>query len=231
MNANGSGESEISTPRAPYLDTFSGDRIDPFWFGPTIVGSGPSVSQTNGRLEVSIPSDTLNDPSAGFIDAGIGMQCHLLGNFDTQVDYQLLQWPAQSGVNVDFSTFTIVNGSFAETYGMFVFDPGGGTGVSTNFPGPVNTFVPAPESSGMLRFVRVGTTLTAYRLTPGGWSALQSTSEAANEVGVTLDLFSNAPQFSHPEVKVAYDNFRVNGGTFLCPSWWTDNAPNWQPLQ
>jgi Tol biopolymer transport system component len=31
MNANGSGETEISTPRAPYLDDFRGDRIDPFW--------------------------------------------------------------------------------------------------------------------------------------------------------------------------------------------------------
>jgi Tol biopolymer transport system component len=228
MNADGSEVTEISTPRAPYLDAFSDDRIDPFWFGPNIIGTGPSVSQTNGRLEVSFPSDTLNDPSAGFADAGVSTLCSMLGDFDIQVDYRLLQWPAQSGVNVDFNTF-IVNGSFG--YGMFVFDPGGGTGVSTNFPGPVNTFVPAPESSGTLRFVRVGTTITAYRLTPEGWSALQSASEPANEFGVSLDLFSNAPQFSHPDVKVAYDNFRVNGGTFSCPSWWTDIAPNWQPLQ
>ena len=230
MNADGSGEREISTPRAPYLDTFSNDRIDPFWFGPSIIGSGPTVSQTNGRLEVSFPSNTLNDPTNGFADAGISTQCHLLGDFDTQVDYQLLQWPPESGVNVDFDTLTFVGGSFADVYGMFVFDPGGGTGVSTHFPGSLNTFVRAPESSGSLRFVRVGTTLTAYRLTPGGWSALQSTSEAVNEVGINLDVFSNAPQFSHPDVKVAYDNFRINSGTFSCPSSWRDNAPNWQPL-
>jgi len=42
-------------------------------------------------------------------------------------------------------------------------------------------------------------------------------------------MFSNAPQFSHPDVNVSYDNFVVNGGTFSCPSWWADNAPNWQP--
>jgi Tol biopolymer transport system component len=229
MNADGSGVTEISTPRAPYLDAFDGDRIDPFWVGPTIVGSGPSVSQANGRLEVSVPSDTLNDPDTGFVDAGVGTQCLVLGDFDIQVNYQLLQWPPQSGVNVDFNTTPFINGSYGEGYGMFVFDPGGGTGVSTNFPGPVDTFVPAPESSGTLRWVRVGTSITAYRLTPEGWSALQSASEPANEFGVSLDLFSNAPQFSHPDVKVAYDNFRVNGGTFSCPSWWRDNAPNWQP--
>jgi hypothetical protein len=28
---------------------------------------------------------------------------------------------------------------------------------------------------------------------------------------------------------VAYDNFRVNSGTFACPTWWDDNAPDWQP--
>jgi dipeptidyl aminopeptidase/acylaminoacyl peptidase len=230
MNADGSGVTEISTPRIPYLDTFSDDRIDPFWGGPFLTGSGPSMTEANGRLEVSVPAGTLNDPAAGFTDIGLNSQCRLLGDFDIQTDYQLLQWPSPSGVNVDFTTFTLVNGSFDQTFGLFVFDPGGGTGVSTNFPGPINTFVPAPESSGTLRFVRVGTTLTAYRLTPAGWSALQSTSEAANEVGVNLDVFSNAPQFSHPDVKVAYDNFRVNSGTFSCPSWWTDIAPNWQPL-
>jgi hypothetical protein len=112
---------------------------------------------------------------------------------------------------------------------MFVFDPGGGTGISTHFPGPDNTFVPAPEASGTLRLARVGTTLTAYRLTAAGWSALQSTSDPVSEIALNLNVVSNAPQFSHPDVKVAYDNFRVNGGTFSCPSWWRDNAPNWQP--
>ena len=176
-----------------------------------------------------MPSDTLNDPSLGFANAGVVAPCHLLGDFDIQVDYQLLQWPPQSEVNVDFDTFDIVNGSIGDVHGMFVFDPGGGTDISTHFPG-MNTFVSAPESSGALRFVRVGTTLTAYRLTPTGWSAIQSTSDLANEVAMNLNVFSNAPQFSHPDVKVAYDNFRVNSGTFSCPSWWTDIAPNWQPL-
>ena len=229
MNADGSGLTEISTPKAPYLDTFSGDRIDPFWGEPFLIGTGPSMAESNGRLEVSVPTDTLNDPTLGYVALSANAQCQVLGDFDTQVDYQLLQWPPQSGVNVDFDTVDVVDGGFGDGHGMFVFDPGGGTGVSTNFPGGNNTFVPAPESSGTLRFVRVGTTLTAYRLTPGGWSALQSTSDLADGVTVHLTVFSNAPQFSHPDVKVAYDNFRVNGGTFSCPSWWADNAPNWQP--
>jgi hypothetical protein len=230
MNPDGSGLTEISTPRIPYLDAFDGDRIDPFWGSPFLTGTGPSMSEANGRLEVTVPSDTLNDPTLGFAALSLNAQCSLLGDFDIQVDYQLLQWPPQSGVEVDLNLVDIVNGSFGDGHGMFVFDPGGGTGVSTNNPGGVNTFVPAPESSGTFRFVWVGTALTAYRLTPGGWSALQTTSDLANEVSVHLTVFSNVPQFSHPDVKVAYDNFRVNSGSFSCPSWWRDNAPNWQPL-
>jgi Tol biopolymer transport system component len=229
MNADGTDETEISRPRAPYLDAFSGDRIDPFWGIPFVTGTGPTIAETDGRLEVSVPSDTLNDPQFGFVSLGVGAVCHLLGDFDIQVDYRLLEWPPRSGVNVDFDTFDIVNGAFGDVHGMFVFDPGGGTGISTHFPGPSNTFVPDPATSGTLRFVRLGTTLTAYRLTPDGWSALQSTNDAANEVAFNLNVFSNAPRFSHPDVQVAYDNFRVNSGTFSCPSWWDDNAPDWQP--
>jgi hypothetical protein len=73
--------------------------------------------------------------------------------------------------------------------------------------------VPAPEASGTLRFVRVGTTLTAYRLTGAGWSAIQSTSDPVSEIAMNLNVVSSAPQFSHPDVKVAYDNFRVSSGT------------------
>src|SRR5262245_22945924 len=219
MNADVSGETEISTPLAPHLDPFSADRIDPFCGNPFLTASGPSIAEANGMLEVSVPSTTLNDPVTGYTSVGVAAACRLLGDFDIQVDYQLLQWPPQSGVNVDFDAFDIVNGSYGDVYGMFVFDPGSGTGISTHFPGPINTFVPAPDPSGTLRFVRVGPTLTAYRMTPAGWSPIQSVSDPANEKDVNLNVFSNAAQFSHPDVKIAYDNFGVNRGTFACPSW------------
>jgi hypothetical protein len=114
---------------------------------------------------------------------------------------------------------------------LFVFDPGFGTGVSTHFPGPINTFVSAPELLGSLRFVKVGSTLTAYRMIAGTWSALQSTSDTASLVDVNLNVFSNAPPLSHPDAIVAYDNFRVNSGVFSCPSWWSDNFADWAPLR
>jgi TolB protein len=229
MNADGSGDHDISTPRTPYLDTFDGPTIDPFWGVPFATGTGPTIGIVNGELEVDVPSNTVNDPSTGYITAGVAAQCHLVGDFDIQVDYRLRQWPPASGVNVDFDTFDIVNGMYGDVHGMFVFDPGFGTGISTHFPGPVNTFVNAPDLSGTLRFVKVGGTLTAYRLVAGAWSPLQSTSDPANEVDPNLNVFSNAPPGSHPDVKVAYDNFRVNSGTFSCPAWWSDLWADWAP--
>jgi dipeptidyl aminopeptidase/acylaminoacyl peptidase len=231
MNADGSGEHEVSRlPQAPHMDEFSGDRLDSFWSPPFLTGSGPSVAQTNGRLEVTVPPSTLNDPVAGYVDLSVNSACQLQGDFDIEVGYQLLEWPAPQLVNVSLDTYDLVNGNFGDVHGMFVFDPGNGTGVSTHFPGPLNTFVPAPEPAGTLRFVRVGSTLTAYRLVAGGWSELQSTTDSASTVGVNLNVFSNAPQFSHANVKVAYDNFRVSGGTVSCPSWWDDSAPDWQAV-
>jgi len=230
MNADGTGETDISTPRIPYLDTFSDTRIDPFWGVPFVQGTGPTIASANGQLEVAFPAATTNDSVLGYVSVGVSAQCHLTGDFDIQVDYRLLQWPPQSGVNVDFDTFDIMNGTYGDVHGMFVFDPGGGTGISTHFPGPLNTFVSDAATSGTLRFKRVGTTLTAYRLAGGGWSALQSTSDLGAEVAVNLNVFSNVGTFTHPDVNVAYDNFSVNSGTFACPSWWTDNAHDWQPL-
>jgi len=225
MNADGSGETEISTPRTPYLDTFSGDRIDPFWGIPFVTGSGVSLNQANGELEISVPSGAQVDPAFGFISMGVSAQCRLVGDFDVQVDYRLLQWPSPSDVNLSLDTFPP---DFSEVHGMFVFDPGSGTGISTHFPGPINTFVQDPATSGSLRLQRVGSTLTAYYLNNGVWTAMQSVTESTVDQLANLNVFSNTPPFSHPDVKVAYDNFQVSSGTFACPSWWDDGSPDWQ---
>jgi dipeptidyl aminopeptidase/acylaminoacyl peptidase len=225
VNADGTGETEISTPRTPYLDTFSSDRIDPFWGIPFVEGSGVSINQTNRELEVSVPSAANVDPSFGYISLGVSAQCRLVGDFDVQVDYRLLSWASPSDVNLDFDTFPP---DFSEVHGMFVFDPGFGTGISTHFPGPVNTFVQDAGTSGSLRLQRVGSTLTAYYLTPTGWTAMQSTTESLVNQLLSLNVFSNVPPFSHPDERVAYDNFQVSSGTFACPSWWDDGAPDWQ---
>jgi Tol biopolymer transport system component len=224
MNADGSGETEISTPRIPYLDTFTGDRIDPFWSSGTGNGTGPTVSEVNGRLQFDVPSSTTNG-DAGYATADADSSCRLEGNFDIEADYQLLGWPPLApdvnGVNVNFGV------NFTHT--LFVHNADGTTGISTFFPGPLNVFVPFGEMSGALRLVNTGGTLTGYYLSNGDWVPLLSVPFTSLDSFVQLSIFTNDPPFSHPDIVVAFDNFRVNSGIFSCPLWWADNAPNWQP--
>ena len=56
MSAAGTAETEISTPKAPYLDTFTGDVLDPFWM-PSGDGTNVSMAQANGELEFDFAAE------------------------------------------------------------------------------------------------------------------------------------------------------------------------------
>jgi hypothetical protein len=232
MNADGSNDHDISTPAIPYVDSFDGNGIDPAWWI-TAQGTGPSMTQTNGQLEITVPPATTNDPVLGYTDFGVLLNnCRLQGDFDVQTDYRLLEWPPAAGVNVDFNAVGFdTNGNYTGSAGMFVFDPGSGTGISSNFQGGANAFIPFAALSGTVRLTRVGDALTASYLNGGVWTTLLTGSFTAPLASADMDVFSNAPPFSHPEVKVAYDNFRVNSGTFSCPTWWSDNFAGWAPVR
>jgi TolB protein len=239
MNAGGGGETEITQiPHAPYLDTFTGDQVDPFWsVGST--GSGPTVGQANGQLEVTLPAGTFFGPN-GYANAFAFMACRFTGDFDMQVDYRLLSGPLPTGVNVGFDAAEFTGESYSGEHGMFVHNPGFGLpGISTHFPDPgvyqppYNDFIQDTSLSGSLRLVRTTTagttTVTASRLSGAPWSFTSlpyvvPTTQAAN-----LNVFTNFTPFS-TQVRVAYDNFRINSGTITCPTWWDDSAPNWQSI-
>ena len=236
-NVDGTNEVEVTvTPAAPYVDTFTGSWIDPFW-GIGSTGAGPSVAQTNGQLEVTLPVGTSFGPQ-GFANAFAFMSCRLTGDFDMQVDYRLLSGPLPPRVNVGFDAAEFTGETYSGQHAMFVHNPGfGSPGISTHFPGgpnpPDNDFVVDTASSGSLRLVRTttagATTVTASRLSGAPWSFtslpyLAPTSQAAN-----LNVFTNLTPFNE-EVRIAYDNFRINSGSISCPAWWVDNSPDWQAV-
>jgi len=229
MNADGSGETEVSLlPHAPYVDTFSGDWIDPFWSTHYLVGSGPSFAQTNGRLEITVPASATLDQQLGFADTGLMSNCLLSGNWDMQVDYQLLDWPSDNGVLQVFQAGNFVSGQFVNGDGMFRFNPGGTEGLSTNFPDVPNVFLLEAALSGTLRLARQGSTITAYRLSAGAWMPILSGAYSADSSDAALTAFTSVA--TRPDVKVAFDNFRISSGQVTCPSWWGDDAPDWQPI-
>jgi hypothetical protein len=181
----------------------------------------------NGRLDITAPPETTNDPNAGFAQAATFSKCNIAGDFDMQVDYSLLDWPSPDSVNADFTEGNFVGGNWQSSNGIFVSR----WGTSTNFPPLQNVFVAGPPANGALRLTRQGSTLTAWYLDGAMWMPLQSRTIVADEVDATLDLFSNASPFAHASVRIAFDNFRITSGTMSCPTWWDDNAPDWQAIR
>jgi TolB protein len=226
VNADGTGETEVTkTFTAPFVDDFSSTPLDDFWTT-QLVGGGTTIAQANGRLEIGLPSSTTLDPGSGFANPSVFSKCNLRGDFDMQVDYDLVQWPSPDQVNPLFNEGNFVNGNWVSADGMFLSR----WGLSSNFDdGQPAAFVPNVPARGTLRLTRSGDMLTASYNVDGTWRVLQTrTGLVADESDAALSVFSNALPGSHGDVLVAYDNFRVNSGTFSCPTWWDDNAPDWQ---
>lgn len=224
VSADGSGETDLSVPHVPFLDDFSSSSLNQFW-STQVVGSGPSVQQANGVLEMDLPASTTVDPGRGYAQPAVFSQCNLRGDFDMRADYTLLQWPEPDSVNADFTEGNFVGGAWQSANGIFV----NRWGLASNFPPLPSTFIPNPPSSGTLRLTRTGSTLSASYFAAGGWVTVQTRDDlVADESDATLDVFDNAAAGSNGEVRVAFDNFEVTSGTFSCPTWWDDNAPDWQ---
>lgn len=156
-----------------------------------------------------------------------------------QVDYGLLSGPLPVSVDVNLDAAEFTGDTYSGQHGMFVHNPGFGLqGISTHFPDPgvfkppYNDFVPDTSLSGSIRLVRTNaggvTTVTASRLSGTPWSFTSLPYAAPTSQAANLNVFTNLSPFAD-EVRVAYDNFRINSGTITCPSWWDDSAPDWQP--
>jgi hypothetical protein len=217
MNPDGSGLTEISTPRAPFSDDFNDNYRDPFWH--VIQDPGSSISETNGRLEIQIAGDAPSNQ----VDAHYGSNCSLPGDFDAQVDYSLLQWPQGNGA------FAALSGFFIGAFVSRQSDPFAGERY-TAFSNPFFNALPTSDLAGSLRLVRTGATLNAYvRGVGSDWIPILSAPANAGDAVLGLGLQTVPDQWAHQTVQVAYENFRLNSGALSCPSWWRDNAPNWQP--
>ena len=230
VNADGTGETDVSLrPQAPFVDTFTGDLLDPFWFPDYRVGSGLSHTLANGRLEITVPADTALDPDTGFAATGLMSNCQFTGNWDMQVDYELLTWPADNRVLASLQAGHFVGGQWMSGNGLFVHNPGATTGISTNFPEP-GVFAPDVGPTGRLRLTGDGSSITASYLKDGAWATLLTGSYTADASNAVLYVFTTAAPWSHAEVKIAFDNFSIDGGQLTCPLWWDDSAPDWQPI-
>lgn len=231
MGADGSGETRLSTaPRAPYVDSFDHGVVDTsFWYA--LVDPGSSLDVQNGRLVGAIAGSAVPGGQFNQTLTGIGSPCHLPGDFDMQVDYQLQQWPEYGGffaaLQGIFGDIAVARTSgpwappYNQTYNAWSNSSNGFSSVTEN----------TSATGGSLRIARVGSTAYAYVRDVGSadWRLLFSADGNTGEAIPQISLFAQAATFGHEDGSVAWDNARVNSGVLSCPTWWNDSWPDSGP--
>ena len=212
-------------PQAPLADDFSdGLRDSSLWHA--IADPGGSVGELDGRLVASISGIAVPGGPFNQIDEHIGSQCSLAGDFDYQVDYQLLTWPQHGGFFAALNAFfgdgavarvsTPFDPPFDESYNAWR----GGANFLFN---QVNT----ADMNGSMRLVRSSGTMSAYYRSPGSdWTLLLTAPDVTGTTVYGMGLSAQAWSFGHQDGSVAYDNFRLTSGALTCPDWWADLAPD-----
>lgn len=204
-----------------FVDDFNDNSLDSHVWNNTQWGVGPTVSEVNNHLEITIPQNSQNGPADVF-GAGYTSNCLLAGDFDIQVDYALMAWPSTNGVRVGLTTATADGyaGGIVERVSL---------GPPSDIPeAPRETylvhfandiargFVATSDLTGKLRLVRSGNAQTGYYYHANDWVELFSGYAPTSAVEFTLQAWSHNGKFSNQEVKIAFDNFKVNQGQLSC---------------
>jgi hypothetical protein len=185
-----------------FSEDFSGAGPDTFWWTPGATG-GNTVVQTGGRIEM-----TQSDISG---TGGMGFKFQVTGDFQVQVDYALLDWPAANyhRIGVGAPGWVVERsqhpGWFDEAYLTHYSALGDGV-----YP------VPTTDTAGTLRLVRSGSTLTGQYLGSNGWVDIHSFTHPGASAD-TLVGFSIWNGYASVPVKVAFDNFRLDAPDMANP--------------
>jgi hypothetical protein len=87
---------------------------------------------------------------------------------------------------------------------------------------------PTVDQSGTLRLQREGDTAVTSFWNGSTFIPIASGPTSTEPATITLGAASALNRFVHREVKVAWDNLRINSGTIDCGTpWWEDDSPGW----
>ena len=174
-------------------------------------GDGATYTLANGRLEFTLPTSAQPGGRYNMVGPSLGTRCRFGGDFDAQVDFELLEWPAGAGVHMQLSSwvFPNVNSSAGRQINQF----------GDQYIGNINqsfTTVPTRDAKGTIRLTRSRGVESAYYRSNGSWVLIQS-GTARGQAQLGIQLFAMADEWSRSEVKVAFDNFRVSAPSMTCP--------------
>ncbi len=204
----------MALPPVPY-DDFNDNTLNPVLWTVVQSGIGPTITETNQRLEISHPASSMDGPGAGF-GAQYTSVCFLRGDFDIQVDYQLLIWPFANGVRLGI--VMALGATERVSLGTTIDFPGQPReAYVAHFRDNILNFISTSDLSGKLRQVRSGSTVTGYYFRSGNWLAIHSSPATTVDMRFSLASWSAGYAFTKQAVKLAFDNVIVNQGKLICP--------------
>ncbi len=146
------------------IENFDNGQFNSNLFTINIEGTGPAVAVASKRLEITLPATSA--PSSGRYGGYLGLQSTLTGDFDAQVDFNLLTWPsvgAAAGIMAN-------NCEVARRY--YAVNDGGE--IYEAWLNGVDFKVSTSDRTGTLRLKRTGTTMQAFYLNAAGWQLIGS---------------------------------------------------------
>jgi hypothetical protein len=195
-----------STPATVFFDSFDTSFNERFW-SREVASPGTTMEATRGRLVLTVDPGAQAAAGSGVISDGIDSVCRLAGNYDVTVDYRLLEWPAAGGVDLQLATGSGRTVGRRSVAGEVYFGTAGSRGGET----------PTSDLGGSLRLARAGTSERAYYRRDVRWILLWQSTATRGPTQMQLAVRAAETVFSHQEVQIAFDNFRVRRGFLSCP--------------
>lgn len=192
-----------------FSDKFDDNLLNPFLWYADIRGQG-TVAEVNNRLEITIPAD-----STGDLGVFYGPEFFIDGDFDEQVDFNLLNFPAGNGISFTLSgsvqfhigrtSWQMQPGEWRHVYYVWCL-------------GDTMAYVETTDTSGKLRLKRTGNKMEGFYWKDNTWQLLDSYTDPqlGGPGGVGLALGQNGP-FLGQLVRIGLNNYRLTN-PYICNS-------------
>jgi WD40-like Beta Propeller Repeat len=218
-------ERDVSTtPRAPLSDDFSGPQDSSMWGLFVDPSDAGSATQANGQVLLRINGSATPGGQFNQVAALAFTRCDLAGDYDMQVDYNLVTWPHLGGFYATLTSY-FGNSSVGRASVAVPWAPSWHDEQVVSWATDSNASFATTDLSGTLRMVKKNGLIVGYIRDGEGWRPVGS-GHSSTDSDVGFQLNSQAAQFGHLDGAVAYDNFRLSSGTFRCPDWWQDFFPD-----
>ncbi len=157
-----------------------------------------SASGTTGSVRVSGQHVEMG-AATGEGHAGIVSPCAFRGDFDVQVDYALINWPASNSyIAISAVNSLRIHRTGAGDYRL-VLGQTDITRIATN------------DTHGQLRLARTGASTAGYYSSGSSWTRLGAANVGTESVRFLVELVFR-PSIPSEQI-ITFDNFRINSGT------------------